>query len=313
MKSNKNSDNSVQNKNQTKQKRKKGRKRHKNKNMSRTPAGFGMSLTPIHRITGSGPVVQLHVREIFPVSPAEVSLAMILPICPSKWTGTRTSVLSSPYTQHRPLSLRVTWSPICGTAETGVFCFGTVFDGARAMLPQGQVVDTLPLASTNGGFVTTIWKPWSSSVSLGKNLRANGFPLYDVSDDDIPFWLVYTCSKQGYVGNLIIDAVFTLRNPIPVPQQPVASSNSFVALTPNVEAKTTSFTLGSFSGNFVPGQQYSFAFASDLISAAQVMVPSLRAVDATVTNASPPTFSLPFAIDAAKTVFASLIGASQDF
>lgn len=284
------------------------RKRAQNRRVrTRIPAAFGTSYSAFANTTGSGPVTRLVCQELFPVT-GQKNGPYILPVCPTKWAGTRTSMLAGTYTSHRPLELTITWSPAVGTSQPGNVAIGTVFDGARISLSGEFASDSIVLASTNGGLVTTVWKESTTRVDLKKNLRANTFPLYEVSDDDIPLWIVVSESTKSsdLVGHLIVRAKFTLRNPALNRTSPSTWSGN---ATFSTDSSTNIMTLsGLFNPAPTVGSSYSFAFSKDLVNGSNaVLSQALSAVSAVCKSVSPLKFEVaqPFA---AQTSFGSLIG-----
>lgn len=202
---------------------------------------------------------------MFPITASSDGVSFMLPITPTKWTGTRTAALSSTFASHRPLSLTVSWEPMVGTNTAGSVAVGTVFAGARLPLASDSFTDiSVQLASTNGGFVSTIWDHHTSRIQLGKNLRANQFPLYSVNTDDIPLWvLVATSVTTGTIGYLIVDAEFTLRNPITAQQAPPITSAGTSTFTHSDEAGTTQMSVpeSAFNRPLTAGQEVVMTFA----------------------------------------------------
>lgn len=185
------------------------------------PAAYAMSASSNTKIRqnrdGSATLV---VQEIFQIQSERNGLTFMLPANPTKWIGTRAQQLSATYTSFRPLSFEIGYCPVTGTSTSGFVAVGTVFDGAR--IPSGSDQDLArSLSATNGGFITTMWQPASRRVALGKNLRANTFPLYDVQDDDIPFWVVASGS-QANQGFIVIRCRMTLHNPALAAISPMA-------------------------------------------------------------------------------------------
>lgn len=271
------------------------------------PAAYGFSDAAYAHINGSGPVVSLVCQEIFSLRSSKDG-AFILPICPTKWAGTRTQVLASTYTAHRPLELTLKWIPSVPTSTSGMITVGTVFDGARINLSGSYDTDTRTLAATNGGFVTTIWNPGMSTVQLKRNLRANTFPLYEVSDDDIPLWVavINSSSSEGVIGQLLVKAKFTLRNPSMNAATPVTWSGE--ASIVKGESSSTMTINGEFKPSPVVGNMYNFAFGKNLTNdTGATIAQALQTVGGQVTNLSPLTFTLtqPFATQSA---YGSVIG-----
>lgn len=180
------------------------------------PASYSSSFTTFSQIKqNKDGSARISCREVFEFAGQSTGLAFMLPANPTKWVGTRTQTLSSAYTSFRPVRCKLTYIPVVGTATAGLVSVGTIFDGSR--LDTGDY--TLNLAATNGGFATTVWARASNRVSLGTNLRANTFPLYDVQDDDIPFWIVARSTVQAM---LLIEMEFILHNPTLSPMKPFA-------------------------------------------------------------------------------------------
>lgn len=190
--------------------------------ITRQPTGYGSTVRAMsHLVQHKDGSATLEIQEIFPIIGTRPGVSFMLPATPTKWAGTRAQTLASTYTSFRPLSFELIYVPIVSAGTGGYVSIGTVFDGTR--LPDGATDDTLAraLAATNGGFVTAGWTPASSKVALGRNLRANTFPLYDVQDDDIPFWIVSNSNvtKPGYI---VIRSRMTLHNPASATLNPFA-------------------------------------------------------------------------------------------
>lgn len=180
------------------------------------PVAYGYSNSNYARLQSSPSGAVLSSREIFPVTATTAGLSYMLPMTPTKWSGTRTCALAYTYASHRPLKVRVYWEPAVSTSTPGSIAIGTVFAGAR--LPNDTdswSSVSRSLAATNGGFISTIWDHHSREIVTGTNLRANQFPLYEVSPDDIPFWIcLATSATEGMIGYLVVETVFSLKNPL---------------------------------------------------------------------------------------------------
>lgn len=275
--------------------------------LSSIPAAFGSSETSFAYISGSGPVSNLVCQEIFSVKSTKTG-AFILPICPTKWSGTRTQVLASTYTAHRPLELQIRWVPSVSTSTPGMVAVGTVFDGARINLSGTFDADCRTLAATNGGVVSTVWKPTTTKINLKRNLRANNFPLYEVSDDDIPLWVVCVNSveQEGVIGQLMVRAKFTLRNP--AMNASIPTSWSGVATLTRSGEETTMKIDGQLEPKPSLGNMYNFAFGKNLLDdSGTTIAQALQAVSAQVTGVDPVIFALnqPFSTQSA---YGSVIG-----
>lgn len=222
----------------------------------------------------------LMTREIFPVSSQPAGLSLMLPMTPTKWAGTRSASLAQTYASHRPLVCKVSWEPAVGTSTSGSVAVGTVFAGAR--LPNdSDSFNSLAnaLAATNGGFMTSIWNPSSKRINLGRNLRANQFPLFEVSADDIPFWIcVATSDTSGnQLGYLNVETTFTLRNPLVGSfASPVIGSGE-VNIQHDPETKVSKMTIPQSRINRVlsVGADYAWTFARNLLNASGSVITSI--------------------------------------
>lgn len=238
---------------QVKNKSRKRRQRRRDFTLTRAPAGFGATVRAstrlIQRDDGSATLIT---QEIFPIPAKRSGVSFMLPATPTKWLGTRAQTLASTYTSFRPLSVELRYLPTVSSASAGYVSIGTVFDGTR--IPNGTDNDELAraLAATNGGFITSCWQPAASHVGLGRNLRANTFPLYDVQDDDIPFWIVANASTSA-PGYLLVRCRMTLHNPAAAVLTPLALSidvygsdnvTGGIELNANVDNASSVLTVG---------------------------------------------------------------------
>lgn len=199
---------------------------------------------------------------------------------PTKWSGTRSASLAQTYASHRPLKCVVSWEPAVGTSTSGTIAVGTVFAGAR--LPNdSDGFNSLAnaLSATNGGFLTSIWNPSIKSINLGRNLRANQFPLFEVSADDIPFWIcVATSDTSGnQIGYVAIETTFTLRNPLVGSFASPVIGSGVIDIVNDPEKKTTTMTVPQSRINRVlsVGADYAWTFARNLTSITGSVITSI--------------------------------------
>lgn len=197
-----------------------GKRRGYRRRVSRSyaPTAFGYSLTPYQRqyTTRSG-AVHLRSREVFSVTWSEGdTLSFALPFCPCKWEHTRTSAIVNTFSTFRPLRTRITWQPTVGTNSSGTVTFGTVFAGTQLSFSNNEEASQ-SIMTTNGGFQTTVWKPYSRLIMLRTHLSRNNFPTSNIDPDDIPFWIVGSFTAQqevGIRGHLIVESTLSLTNPV---------------------------------------------------------------------------------------------------
>lgn len=245
---------------------------------SQVPAAFGMNTSSYARLkSGRDGSTTLESFEIFPITSSSSGLSYMIPMTPTKWIGTRTQTLSSTFSQSRPLDCQVGWEPAVSTGTAGSVAIGTVWSGAR--LPNdGNSWSSLSrvLAATNGGFICTIWDHHHSAISCGRNLRANGFPLYEVQPDDIPFWVCVASSDTSgaVIGYLTIRIRMTLRNPTYGATSPPVTAASMGTFTHDAENNSTTLTVaqGAFNKALSIGQDLLLAFGSNLINTASTVL-----------------------------------------
>lgn len=228
------------------------------------PVSVGYQTRTVARLNENAGNASLVTREMFQIDAHSGGLSFALPMCPTKWQNTRTAQLAGTYTDFRPLRVKIQWLPSVSTSTAGSVAVGTVWSGAR--LPSNsETFDALSrtLSATNGGFITTAWRPHTSQVALRTNLRANNFPMYDVDPDDIPFWIVVATdviNPGAALGHLVVDVLMSLKNPVTqYMSPPVAASGSGKVVTdtsqtPNV--KYLEFSQSEIGSNWVPGDDF---------------------------------------------------------
>lgn len=281
------------------------------------PVAYSMRASAHAEIRVSDTSASLTSVEIFPISRQTTGCSFMLPMSPTKWSGTRTAVLASTYDSFRPLSCSVSWEPAVPTSTSGSVALGTVFAGCR--LPTDDSWNNLSssLAATNGGFVATVWDHASSRISLQKNLRANLFPLYNIEPDDIPFWICVAsnASIDQPLGYLIVKTKFTLRNPaVPGTAPPVSGSGEFT-FSVN-EGKTTLAVAKSVVNKVLNvGQDILFTFARRLLNTSGQPMSSI--LDSVLGHLSAVTDNLyQFSVDntiGAQTALGYIVGTSTNF
>lgn len=184
----------------------------------------------------------LGVSETFPIYSTGDGCSFLLPICPTKWSNTRAASLTAAFSSHRPLSLTYQWDPAVGTSTPGSIAIGTIFAGNRLPVADDSWSSvSRALNCTNGGTIFSIWAKTNRRVMLGRNLTQNQYPLYEVSADDIPFWIAVATSvdKGTLIGYLTVNAVFTLRNPTAGQMSPPTTASGDLTFTHDEEKKTT--------------------------------------------------------------------------
>jgi len=282
---------------------KRSNRRFRRSKGTRVPVAYGTTNSSFaYTMSAKDGSTVLRCREIFQITATNKDgqkdgLDFALPVCPTKWVNTRTSTISSAFTQFRPTSLRVHWEPAVSTSTPGSLAFGTLWSGAR--LPTGASdFDTLSsaLVCTNGGFITTVWAKAGSAINVGRNLRANGFPMYEVSADDIPLWLMCISSvTSGPIGQLVVEMTCTLRNPISGAVSPPIAGSQDIVMTHDDQTSTTTATMSSTGISRVlrTGEDIVLAFSRALVNTAgEVMTQILSPVIASVESFASNTYTL---------------------
>lgn len=286
------------------------------------PAAFNSSFRrPQSMIQNRNGRTTLTFREIFPVTIHDSTVNdLMLPFTPTKWPGTRTAILSSTYTAFRPRQVRLIWRSSRGTSNSGLVAVGTIFDGASATY-NNKDAGMQVLSSSNGGFITNIWKPHSSVVATNTALRANTFPTYNTSADDIPFWIlvIATGLNDGTpIGYLEIQSTITLHNPINTPSAITTSNYIPYVITAAAEGEshaTLSLATSDITSALSVGRDYWLVFAKNLVNAAgqELLTRTLQFVTAEFSQTNDAN-SL-FKIDpnfAASAGFCRLIGSAPE-
>jgi hypothetical protein len=263
---------------ETRNKRRGNRRRRKLRNR-RIPAAFSSSTSTFARIQQRQGTAILTLREVFPITYHELQpVDWMLPGNPTKWTNTRASVLASTYTGFRPKRVSVSFQPVLSTSTSGTVAFGTSFDGVTPTIGgKDQAVTAFP--TTNGGFITSVWKPHTSRIACGTSLRANLYPLASIDQDDIPFWFYVSVNSSSltndsHAGNLIITATIILHNPATAPVNTANANNVPVTVvhtdaTEQSPASTVARVASSVLNGFPirQGRDYNFYFNTPIYNA----------------------------------------------
>lgn len=233
------------------------------------PAAYRTDLSTNASINVLNGRTTLFSREIFPIVKSENEIFdLMIPMTPTKWTGTRTSALASTYQSFRPLYVSISFMPTNGTSTAGSLAVGTLWDGNSSDINSRTAAIT-QLPSMNGGFLTSLYTRCSRRVGLGTSLRANTFPTGDINSDDIPFWIICTCdsgniTNNGTVGNLVVTSRFALHNAI---NRSVSSTGALniPATIQKEAAQTPTYSILKVAKNVVSsilseGRDYWFTF-----------------------------------------------------
>lgn len=227
------------------QQSRRNRRRRRYRRRYRVPSAFAFKTVANSTLrTMRGGSVRLYCHEQFAVwASTNDKVTFALPITPSKWQGTRTAQLCSTFSSHRPIYLRMSWKPTVGTTTEGSIAFGTIFAGNKVSWNNLEEAQRA-LTSSNGGFLATVYLPSGRNVQLGTSLTQNTYPLNNIDPDDIPFWILGTSTlTSGNIGHLVIDAVFSLTNPIASNISPLPSTQFVLTATHDADNDTTTMSL----------------------------------------------------------------------
>lgn len=320
-----------------KQRRRRPRRGRRNRfgGLSRVPASIGFSGRGSTRIVNMrGGKCQLVVREMFPVSykASTAVLDFMMPCTPTMWTNTRSAQLAATYMSFRPLNVNMRWMSNTGTAAPGSASFGTVWAGTHLNFSTRSEASRI-LTTTNGGFLTSIWKPQSCNIACQGNLQQHNFPLNDIQPDDVPFWFVGTfdgvdASADQVLGYLVVDALFSLFNPTSGINEVHSSASSIWGAMVHSDATESTpalTTLGikcaqAIIGDFKVGDDYLFYAANPLLNTAgEVAVKPMEAIHAvfkektTVSDEPTYIFTIDSSLASQAVVWLSLIGKIANF
>lgn len=272
------------------------------------PTSFSFSTATYanQRTTRNG-AIHVISREIFQIVKGDGDiLNWALPYTPSKWSNTRTAQIVRQYASFRPIAVRLIWQPMVSTDTSGSFTMGTIFNSIK--VNYGDVGGAeRSLAGTNGGFITTIWKPCVSKVRLSTCLRANNFPTNCIDPDDIPFWITSSINSNvdGHVGHVIIESVISLTNPINTEVTPLPSTIFSAHIIHDNEEDKTQMSIASTSlGTIAENDQCWFVPLNNVVNTAgEIIANMFEPITATLASIISGTFNfdLPSAI-ASQTV-----------
>lgn len=153
------------------------------------------------KLTQRGLNATLTYCELFPVVHSNTGLATFIPINPAKWIGTRTYQQARLFSEFRPQTLHVEYSPNVSTGTSGTVSFGSYYGVSHP--PVGPDL-YMRMVQSEGGFISTLWQPARSTVRCGTALAANKFHLNKVTEEDIPVTLfAITTSTDLPTGTVV--------------------------------------------------------------------------------------------------------------
>lgn len=255
--------------NQKKQKKQKARKTVRTQR-SRAPAAQGSRFRQLKAYVRNG---MLHATEIFQVPSCSYGYNLMIPFCPTKWTGTRSATELGLYGDYRPTRCSITWNPSCGTNTNGTVAVGTVWSGNRTDWDSHDFAQRM-LCASNGGFMTSTWQSCGSNVKLGSNLRANNFPTTEIQADDVPFWILVDVQSTETVslGYISISYAARVHNPQQVLAKPLSLSGTITLTHNDSDPHTTLEIPASSDMGLSTGTDIQFVFNNALKNVAGAVV-----------------------------------------
>jgi len=141
----------------------------------------------------------------------------VIPANPVYWTGTRIAALASGYQNYRPIRFVVNYVPICAVTQQGNVIGGTIWeDGISGDNIQQS------LRTSNGGFLTQCYSPYTIAVRPKSNLQFNLYRIGgEFNEKSNPFLYMaiaigcVNASNQRIVpGYFYVTWEYELKNPI---------------------------------------------------------------------------------------------------
>lgn len=273
------------------------------------------SATILQRRNGT----EMVIKEIFPViyHPSD-SLDFVIPFTPTKWQGTRTSTLLSTFSAYRPRRCIIRWNTALGTTTNGNIAIGTSFDGASFnSVTRDAAYQALP--TTNAGVATVIYRNTWRGVALSTSLRANLYPTLNVDQDDIPFWILavanVTVESGTKLGDIIIESVLSVHNPITVNDPNPCANNITMSIEHSNENNTSTLSVikTAITQELSIGKDYYFSFNRPLWNTASAMLAKpLKLISANLASIVDNVykFQLDSATQSVQSIIGSLIGPS---
>jgi hypothetical protein len=167
------------------------------------------------RVTGRDLIYPIPDTLTAPIQTSNV--IAVIPANPAYWLGTRIAALAAGYQTYRPIKFKINYIPICAVTQQGNVIGGTIWDDGFDTQNIQQ-----SLRTSNGGFLTQCYVPYSTTIRPKSNLPFN---LYKIgggfNDKTNPFVFVAiaigctdTAQQRIIPGYFYVTWSFELKNPI---------------------------------------------------------------------------------------------------
>jgi len=167
------------------------------------------------RVTGRDLIYPIPDTLTAPIQTSNV--IAVIPANPAYWLGTRIAALAAGYQTYRPIKFKINYIPICAVTQQGNVIGGTIWDDGFDTQNIQQ-----SLRTSNGGFLTQCYVPYSTTIRPKSNLPFNLYKIGgEFNDKTNPFVFVAiaigctdTAQQRIIPGYFYVTWSFELKNPI---------------------------------------------------------------------------------------------------
>lgn len=167
------------------------------------------------RVTGRDLIYPIPDTLTAPIQTSNV--IAVIPANPAYWLGTRIAALAAGYQTYRPIKFKINYIPICAVTQQGNVIGGTIWDDGFDTQNIQQ-----SLRTSNGGFLTQCYVPYSTTIRPKSNLPFNLYKIGgEFNDKTNPFVFIAiaigctnTSQQRIIPGYFYVTWSFELKNPI---------------------------------------------------------------------------------------------------
>lgn len=167
------------------------------------------------RVTGRDLIYPIPDSLTAPIQSSNV--IAVIPANPAYWLGTRIAALAAGYQTYRPIKFKINYIPICAVTQQGNVIGGTIWDDGFDTQNIQQ-----SLRTSNGGFLTQCYVPYSTTIRPKSNLPFNLYKIGgEFNDKTNPFVFIAiaigctdTNQQRIIPGYFYVTWSFELKNPI---------------------------------------------------------------------------------------------------
>jgi len=151
------------------------------------------------------------------ITNSAANVIAVIPSNPAYWLGTRIATIAKGYQNYRPVKFNVHYIPQCAATQAGNVIAGTIYHEAPSIDNLQQSLKT-----SNGGMITQVFKPATSTIKVGTNLQKNLYRVGgDIDDDSMPFYFIAIAIACKDINNnavvpgyFYVDYTYIFKNPI---------------------------------------------------------------------------------------------------